>query len=83
MPEPAFQQPQPVHAALGAAGPLAAAVVSAHQFIGGHLGVPHQDQLVVSGDVGQHPVGEHAVPGQEGGRIVQPGIGTVVEVVDL
>ena len=82
MAEPALQQPQPVHAALGPAGPLSPAVVSPHQLIGGHLSVPHQDQLIVPGEIGQHPVGGDAVPGQEGGGVIQPAIGAVVEVVD-
>ena len=51
--------------------------------MGGHLGVPRENQLVLRGEVGQQPAHRDRPAGVQGGVGVQPGIGAVVEVVDL
>ena len=82
MAKASLQQPQPVHATLWPVLPTAA-VVAAQQLMGRHLGIPHQDELIVAGDVGEDPAGEHTVFGQEHGVVIKAGIGAVVEVKNL
>ena len=54
-----------------------------HQLIGGHLGVAHEDDLVLTGDVVQDPLGGLAILREHGGRGKHPAVGAVMEVVDL
>ena len=51
---------QPVHAALGQAGiPVPSVIPAPGQLIGGHLGIPHKNDLILRGQVGQQPLRLH------------------------
>ena len=58
-------------------------VIAGQQLLHGHGGIPHDDDLVVRGDVVHYPLGEDGVPPVQGGVQIEALAGGIVEVVHL
>ena len=75
---------EPIQPSLRGVGvPVGRIGIVSHQLIGSHLSVTHEDDLVLTGDIVQDPLGVLPVLREHGGRGKHPAIGAVVEVVDL